>query len=275
MEIKFTSTNEDGTGLVQITATNAAEVAKLVTDKRLLDLSKPEQAIQFADMVQAGTYTHTMGDKNPYRRLTVRLDAEFTKPYADALARQTGYTGPLPDIDFPAVVAAIEKTHIFLGTVHPLRVWLVEGLFCADVLTKLKDDDAKALKYATDQFGEDIGGRPHEPEFIHSGNGQYKPNPNYLRHRSSVPAFGNPQVWETLISWWQAHKATPGQLQLLGAAKALGEYGDPFRANRNGTMHMSMDNYGGFHIFDPKGDCNYDGKGKMARYVKMEEFLKA
>lgn len=264
----------DWAGSVQFVAETPAEVQTLAEHFKMFDKS-PASLIAYAKALEAGTLEYTAtgskkswsGEARPYFEcIGVCLPPEFLKPYKDAALRYLGWD--MPDGLTLDLTAARGQKIGYTHTVTAIRI--EDGCIVADML---KEDYSaeKAEKSAADYLGEEIGDRKHEPEYIACGNGTYKPNPKYLHRYPSSPAFGCEWLWNALVAYWEKHEATDKQKAVIAAALELAPgHGHPLKGTGYPTISV------GFSIYyaDPKGTCNYDGKGSMASVMRLDEFAK-
>lgn len=192
--------------------------------------------------------------KRPYYRCYGSFDLDMSEPYVKRLAQFTGYEHPatLPDLDFAEACGRLKATRILE------RLYTEHGHFCFEAWVEAEPWNGKTAPEYADQLArkyveDEIGDRPHVPEFLQNRNGTYSPNPKYATgYTPAIRPAVRPDIWRVLVEWWRDNHATPAQLDLLSRYSRYGKLdtSHPFDANH----------YQGFHV------DNY------TRHVTWEEF---
>lgn len=276
MKFQHTQTGDDGRGFVTLTIESEAEALDwLKWHEREKD---PRKQIEFLDKLKAAGSVEIVrkSKKRPWFQCESALDHEYTKPYADLLDKLTACESQ-----------GVELLHLDLTAHDPKRLShthitdsleLEHGHFCYRVLFQAQDSNKRTAAENADRTAQDyteerVGHRQHEPEFIRNRARTYSPNPDYFKRHRAKPAIGADWIWDAVWQWWRETHATEAQTAILDAAHTLtgGRYGDDWQVrSAGGPCHLI--GYQGLHVLDPDGSTDWDGKGKMSRFVKWDEF---
>lgn len=279
MKFKHTQTREDGGGNLSVTAETLPEMIDLNQHFRIFDKDKAEDIQAFAAQLGSGPPWTT--ERRPEKRLWFQCESalgdEFTKPYEDLLRRITGFDGQMVlDMDLTAIhPRRLCHTHI------TDRCWLEHGHICYVGMIKAEDwNDRSAADNAdlncADYIAEDFGFRRFEREYIESGNGQPKRNPNYLKRHKAQPGLGAPWLWKAIWEWWRENHASDEQRRILNAADSLKsnlDSGKDYDIRKGGGEQAYLVSFSLYYL-DPNGFCNWDGKGTMATALSWDQFAK-
>lgn len=277
MRFQHTETEKDGRGFVTLTIETEAEALNwLKWHEREKD---PRKQVQFLDQLKANGSTEIklQSEKQPWFQCESALDHEFTKPYADLLYRLTGCESH-----------GVELLHLDLTAHDPKRLLhthitdtleLEHGHLCYRVFIQAGEWNKRtaaenADRNAQDYTEERIGYRQHENEFIQNRNGTYSPNPNYHKRHRPKPAIGAAWIWDAVWQWWREKHATDEQTAVLDAAHALtgGRYGYDWQVRSAVAPSCHLIGCQGLYVLDPDGSLDWDGKGRMSRFVKWDDF---
>lgn len=280
MKYEFTEMHGEGwpefAGEVTFYAENSTDVVTLNNRYKIFDTNTPEGAIAYAKALTEGNLLHHDGGKpngnsGPYVwfESSVALGTEWFDPYAQAMERATGTPAtefyiadklPLPFLD-----------ELGYGSFRS-DSYLLHGSICSTVLSTAASHD-KAQAYAAKSLQRMAGVTRENPEFIPTANGQYQRNPKYATEYEVIDCkVGSKDLMEVVIDWWRRTKATPEQLAILEASEALHPGYGGLKPSYSGGLSYSLPC--SIYYLDPKGACDYDGKGKMASVISIGDFAK-
>lgn len=202
-----------------------------------------------------------------YVDLYIQLPPEVIKPYFKQLEDWTGFGSFFDD--------AVELTPAWpkVGGHFCIRkAWLLGNGHVDVVLYAAMYDDADVAKVqarTTDYLIEDMGQRYREPEYKQHGNGSLYHNPAYLKRHPAKPGFqqypGSVQenIWRRIWSYWLDKRANDAaKLAAMNIIRT--DKTEQCPSIREYTLYVT----------DPKGTCNYDGKGTMVTVMRPEDFRK-
>lgn len=170
----------------------------------------------------------------------VTIETEYLEPYIDLLARYTGFDpreGGEFNVDLTPAVSGTQSTYItekfeykdkqalytYVGAIYTwMDHWLFDDIYDdnpprpagkkLDQMTLRQ----KAEHQAAHSIAIKIGKSDVEHEFIQTGNGMYKPNPNYGRGQTRYyPATESQKLWDLIWMHWHDTLATPEQHAIL------------------------------------------------------------
>ena len=265
----------DFRGRVIITATGKQDIIEL---NKAHGPGKPERldVLELADAIRADKLTRTFeSERRPYYEINGTLENDFVIPYLRLLKDTTGYEiSTLPSADLTEVF----HHRRLLATQFTARLWVEFGSICYTIYDNAEEWNKhtpaeNAELYAIDHMQEEFGYRPFEREYIENGNGTARRNPNYLKRHKVKPSLKAEWFWQWLFRWWVENHATEAQKALMSAAAGGPDhqYGAPWDLRGNGT-HSGLVGGRGFHVIDPAGNLDWDGKGTKSRYVEWKEF---
>lgn len=265
--MKFRLDNET----MYVTPENRAEAKAVHEELKLFKVS--EQPFEYGTWLnEHADGTREVAFKGRWVDVYVSAPPRFIEPYFANLKYWTGHGGFF-DRPVELTPAWDTITPYFI----PRKIWLLgNGHVDAVVYTDYherhqKDTFEDLFKRTQEALCEYLGHRPWEREFIPvAGGGLYKHNPDYGRKRHP-PKEGRGEyatsvhkgVMHAIWMHWITYYASAAQKDVL--AKAL-HVDKPIE---HPDFHDSA-----LYVLDPKGTCNYDGKGKMVTVYRAEDFRK-
>jgi hypothetical protein len=205
---------KDG-GSLKVTVTTLKEVERLLDtmSPRPSDIERLERILDFGAL---GELTITLGKPGyAYHHNVHTLPVDWSIPYCTLLQRKFGYSGPLPDIDFPDTCGCDQ-----VWVVSRLR--LENQLFVCDSYDAARDYRGTwamfwAKRYSGEQTKQLVGEYDHKPEFIQLPNGDYRRNPAYGGQITYRPAAANEHIVKTLSQWFYDTQASQQVKDVLDA----------------------------------------------------------
>lgn len=270
----FTETDPDGGGRLQIVGHSDS------IKERMCDMFRGQEskAAKYLPLMQPGPFTVELEPKEmqhygraAWYAFPLALDDEWFAPYEKCLRRITGYTGAIGD--FSVTPSASVLAYHYAG------FRFEEGHIQATVYAKTHAWNGKsALEYGNELANrylvECVAEVPPVPEFIQKGNGAYYRNPKYATGYKPrpVPSLKSEALWDALFSWWRTNHASARQREILDAVDSLEKRNPTGRAPYSVQWRSGVDFT--LYVPDPKGTCDYDGKGFMVTIMKWEDFAK-
>lgn len=215
-------TRPDGGGYVTVTATTT-ETKYQVFQHLRQDTSDLDTMVAVLSSPKPHTWRWERANR-PWYQVSGTLPAKWTEPYLRAWLLRLGESH-LPELspEYTALHQGERRGLYHTRLVQALS--LSGGLLNYTFLVESEDHmgelaaDRAAVR-AGDLAREWLGDTQINEEYVENSNGRLVRNPRYGGAPVHFPAMKCQMVWDALVDWWLANKATPAQCEVVAASKS-------------------------------------------------------